>query len=51
MENQKIPDYETIRAAVTGESWAVAKIVECYQEEINRQVTVKKRQSDGTVKA
>lgn len=50
MANQKMPDYETIRAAVAGEAWAVAKVVECYQEEINRQATVRKRQPDGTVK-
>ena len=42
MTNQKMPDYETIRAAVAGEAWAVAKVVECYQEEINRQATVGK---------
>ena len=50
MTNQKMPDYETIRAAVTGEKWAVEKVVACYQEEINRQATVRKRQLDGTVK-
>lgn len=26
MANQKMPDYETIRAAVAGEAWAVAKL-------------------------
>ena len=30
MENQKMPEYETIRAAVAGEKWAVEKVVECY---------------------
>ena len=25
MENQKMPEYETIRAAVAGEKWAVEK--------------------------
>ena len=25
MENQKMPEYETIRAAVAGEKWAVGK--------------------------
>ena len=50
MTNQKMPDYETIRAAVAGEKWAVAKVVECYQEEINRQATVRKCQPDGTIK-
>ena len=50
MEKQTMPDYETIRAAVAGEKWAVEKVVACYQEEIDRQATVKKRQPDGTVK-
>ena len=50
MANQKMPDYETIRAAVAGEKWAAAKVVECYQDEINKQATVRKRQPDGTVK-
>ncbi|MCI9242402.1 MAG: helix-turn-helix domain-containing protein, partial [Lawsonibacter sp.] len=27
MENQKMPEYETIRAAVAGEKWAVEKVV------------------------
>ena len=47
MANQKMPDYETIRAAVAGEKWAVAKVVECYQDEINKQATVRKRQPDN----
>ena len=32
MENQKMPEYETIRAAVAGEKWAVEKVVECYKD-------------------
>ena len=31
MENQKMPEYETIRAAVAGEKWAVEKVVDCYR--------------------
>ena len=50
MENQKMPEYETIRAAVAGEKWAVEKVVECYKDEIDKQATVKKRQPDGTFK-
>ena len=50
MENQKMPEYETIRAAVAGEKWAVEKVVDCYKDEIDRQATVKKRQLDGTFK-
>lgn len=43
MENQKMPEYETIRAAVAGETWAVEKVLMCYKGEIDRQATVKKR--------
>ena len=50
MADQTIPDYETISAAVTGETWAVEKVLMCYKDEIDRQATVKKRQPDGTVK-
>lgn len=50
MADQTIPDYETIRAAVTGETWAVEKVLMCYKDEIDRQATVKKRQPDGTFK-
>ena len=50
MENQKMPEYETIRAAVAGETWAVEKVLMCYKDEIDRQATVKKRQPDGTFK-
>lgn len=47
MADQTIPDYETISAAVTGETWAVEKVLMCYKDEIDRQATVKKRQLDG----
>lgn len=50
MADQTIPDYETIRAAVTGETWAVEKVLMCDKDEIDRQATVKKRQPDGTFK-
>ena len=45
-----MPDYETIRAAVAGEKWALEKVLDCYSDEINRLVMVKKRQPDGSVK-
>ena len=48
MENQKMPEYETIRAAVAGEKWAVEKVVECYKDEIDRLSTVAVRQPDGS---
>ena len=47
---QEMPDYETIRAAVAGEKWALEKVLDCYGDEINRLATVKKRQPDGSVK-
>ena len=50
MADQTIPDYETIRAAVAGETWAVGQVLMCYKGEIDRQATVKKRQPDGTFK-
>ena len=50
MADQTIPDYETISAAVTGETCAVEKVLMCYKDEIDRQATVKKRQPDGTFK-
>ena len=50
MADQTIPDYETISAAVTGETWAVEKVLMCYKDEIDRQATVKTRQLDGTFK-
>ena len=45
-----MPDYETIRAAVAGEKWALEKVLDCYSDEINRLAMVKKRQPDGSVK-
>ena len=33
---QEMPDYETIRAAVAGEKWALEKVLACYGDEINR---------------
>ena len=50
MENQKMPEYETIRAAVAGEKWAVGKVVDCYKDEIDRLSTVAVRQPDGSTK-
>ena len=47
---QEMPDYETIRAAVAGEKWALEKVLACYGDEINRLAMVKKRQPDGSVK-
>ena len=38
---QEMPDYETIRAAVAGEKWALEKVLACYGDEINRLAMVK----------
>ena len=38
---QEMPDYETIRAAVVGEKWALEKVLACYGDEINRLAMVK----------
>ena len=51
MGTQNTPDIETIRAAVAGEVWALEKVLACYDDEINRLATVKKRQPDGSIKA
>lgn len=50
MTETNMPDYETIRAAVAGEKWAVQKVLECYSGEIDKQATVEERQPDGSVR-
>ena len=50
MAEQTMPDYETIRAAVAGEKWAVEKVVECYKDEIDKLSTIAVRQPDGSTK-
>lgn len=50
MAEQTMPDYETIRAAVAGEKWALEKVLDCYGSEINRLAMVKEHQPDGTIK-
>lgn len=50
MEQSNMPDYETIRAAVAGEKWAVEKVLECYAAEIDQLATIEKEQPDGSVK-
>ena len=32
MEQSNMSDFETIRAAVAGEKWAVEKVLECYAD-------------------
>lgn len=50
MEDQSMPGYEIIRAAVAGEQWAVEKVLEHFSGDIEREATVEKRQPDGSVK-
>lgn len=50
MEQSNMPDFETIRAAVAGEKWAVEKVLECYADEIDQFATIEKEQPDGSVK-
>lgn len=45
-----MPEYETIRAAVAGEKWAVEKVLECYSGELDKLATVEKKQPDGSIK-
>ena len=46
MEEQNMPEYETICAAVAGEKWAVEKVLECYSGEIDQLATVKRKQPE-----
>lgn len=48
MTEQKIPDYETIKAAVAGEKWALEKVVDCFSGEIDKLSTVTKQLPDDT---
>lgn len=50
MAEEKLVEFETIKAAVAGEQWAIEKVLENYKDEIDRQATVKKRQPDGSIK-
>lgn len=45
-----MPEYETIRAAVSGEKWAVEKVLECYSGELDKLATVETKQPDGSIK-
>ncbi len=47
---QEMPDYETIRAAVAGEKWALEKVLDCYGDEINRLAMVKSVSRTGLSK-
>lgn len=50
MAKENMPEYETIRAAVSGEKWAVEKVLECYSGELDKLATVETKQPDGSIK-
>lgn len=50
MAERNMPDYGTIQAAVTGEAWAIEKVLDCYSGELDKLATVEKKQPDGSVK-
>lgn len=50
MTQENMPDYETIRAAVAGEKWAVEKVIDCYADEIDQLATIEKKPPDGSIK-
>ena len=51
MEYQEhLPEFEVIQAAVSGEQWAIDRIVAHYEDFINEQSMVEVTQPDGSVK-
>ena len=47
---EKLLDYETIKAAVAGERWATEKVLAHYADYINELSTVEIRQANGKKK-
>lgn len=47
---EKLLDYETIKAAVAGEKWATEKVLAHYADYIDELSTVEIRQPGGKVK-
>ena len=47
---EKLLDYETIKAAVAGERWATEKVLAHYADYINALSTVELRQANGKKK-
>lgn len=47
---QEMLDYEMIYVVVMGEKWVLEKVFDCYGDEINYFVMVKKCQLDGMIK-
>ncbi len=50
MAEEQLVDFETIKAAVAGEEWAVQKVVEHFSDYIDSQCTVDVEQPDGSIK-
>lgn len=49
MADERMLDYEVIKAAVAGEKWAIEKAVEHFKDYIDEQATVEKKLLDGTI--
>lgn len=49
-DQQNLLDYETIKGAVAEEKWTTERILKHYDFYLNKPITVKERQSDGSVK-
>ncbi len=50
MSEDEMLGYETIRAAVSGEEWALEKVLERFRGEIDRNATIQVHQPDGSVR-
>lgn len=47
--DEKFLSRETIKAAVSGEEWAIKKVIEHYSEYITKEATIEKKGPDGEV--
>ena len=50
MADNRMLDYDVIKAAVAGEKWALDKAAEHFKDYIDEQATVEKKQPDGTIR-
>ena len=50
MSEDEMLGYETIRAAVSGEEWALEKVLERFRDEIDRNATIRVSLPDGSVR-
>lgn len=49
-DQQNTLTYETIKAVVAGEKWAMEKVIAYYDDYMTELATVEERQPDGSVK-